>query len=269
MSNLFKYFISVFFCFACAVPLAAQPTSESQRGAYSVEQVRQARETAEMNRHYESMKPVNSSASNTNNSGSYSPYQPYKYSEKARQQYLENQRLERLAALQKQKAEQQQVFNNRKERFSMELVNKGIVKIKENYTSIISMAVSNSLPDTFYYRVFGRNEQEFEQKIISNDYTLNLYFPNASKMMRPTGSSYYTNYIAPQNAVASKTVVPDYKKDSLKDKTTILDGLRLKDKPVNTAPDKKDVYNKLLIKPRTDTLQQNSNSIYKSLQLGN
>jgi hypothetical protein len=42
----------------CLVAIGfAQPTNESQRGAYTTEQVRQARMNAEMNRHYESMKP--------------------------------------------------------------------------------------------------------------------------------------------------------------------------------------------------------------------
>lgn len=259
-------FLHVTFFWIMATAVNAQPTNESQRGAYTAEQVRQARQNAEMNRHYESLKPSGSSTSktsNTSNSGSYTPYQPYKYSEKARQEFLENQRLERLAALQKQKAAQQQLFKSRKERFAMELINKGISKTKENYSSIIAVAVSNNLPDTFYYTVFGSNEQEFEQKIISNDYAVNFYFPSASRMMRPTGGSYYSNYTAPQNTAK----IPEYKKDTLQHSTKILDGLRLKETNTKMPVDKNSTYNKLLIKPAKYSVQQNKNSIYKSLQL--
>jgi hypothetical protein len=270
MTGTDKY-IAVTFCFLlCAVATIAQPQNESQRGAYSSQQVRQARENAATNRHYESIKPASSNTakiSNTSNSGTYSPYQPYKYSEKARQQYLENQRLERQAALQKQKAAQQQLFRDRKQEFTLAMFNKGITKNKEHYTSIITLATTYNLPDTFYYRMFGKSEQEFEQKIMANDYQLNFYFPDKARMMRPTSASYYTNYVAVQNAAVNKPSIPEHKKDTLQKKTTVLDGLRLKDQSDKTPVDNKGIYNKLLMKPGKDTLQQNKNSIYKSLQL--
>lgn len=270
MAHTLKYSIAVLLCLLLNNVAIAQPENESQRGAYSAQQVRQARENAAMNRHHESLKPSGSSTSKTSNtstSESYTPYQPSKYSEKARLQSLENQRLDRLAALQQQKAEQQQLFKSRKERFAMELVNKGITKTKENYSSIIAAAVSNNLPDTFYYAVFGSSMQEFEQKIISNDYAVNLYFPSASRMMRPTSGSYYSNYIPPQNTPVNNAKIPEYKKDTLQHTTKILEGLRLKETNTKMPADKNSTYNKLLIQPAKDSVQQNKNSIYKSLQL--
>lgn len=49
-----KIILPVFPIIVCLTAIG-QPTQESQRGSYSVEQVRNARENAEMNRHYSSM----------------------------------------------------------------------------------------------------------------------------------------------------------------------------------------------------------------------
>lgn len=276
MTSVFKYFFSTGCFLLCAAATIAQPENESQRGAYSSQQVRQARENAATNRHYESIKPsssgTKSSSTTSTSNGTYSQWQPYRYSEKERQQYLENQRKERQLAVQKEKAAQQALFTEQKNSFTMQLLNKGIEKKKENYNTIIWLAASAKLPDSFYYRVFGRSEQEFEQKIIAKDYYVGLHFPNPSRMMRPTNSSYYDNYIAKQNAVAAATkqvessTVQTYKADTLQNKTGILDGLRLKEEAGKTQPPKENTYNKLLIKPIKDTTGK-KNPIFKSLQL--
>lgn len=276
MTSGFKYFFTTGCFLLCAVAAIAQPENESQRGAYSAQQVRQARENAATNRHYESIKPsssgTKSSSTTSTSNGTYSQWQPYRYSEKERQQYLENQRKERQLALQKEKAAQQALFTEQKNSFTMQLLNKGIEKKKENYNTIIWLAASAKLPDSFYYRVFGRSEQEFEQKIIANDYYVGLHFPNPLRMMRPTSSSYYYNYIAKQNAVAAaakpvaSSTAEMYKADTLQNKTSILDGLRLKEEAVKAQTPKENAYNKLLIKPVKDTTGK-KNPIFKSLQL--
>jgi hypothetical protein len=276
MTSVFKYFFSTGCFLLCAAATIAQPENESQRGAYSSQQVRQARENAATNRHYESIKPsssgTKSSSTTSTSNGTYSQWQPYRYSEKERQQYLENQRKERQLAVQKEKATQQALFTEQKNSFTMQLLNKGIEKKKENYNTIIWLAASAKLPDSFYYRIFGRSEQEFEQKIIAKDYYVGLHFPNPSRMMRPTSSSYYDNYMANQRAKtavtkpAASNTEQNFKADTLQNKNSILNGLQLSPEPVKPGLNKANTYNKLLIKPVNDTAGKR-NPIFKSLQL--
>lgn len=252
MIKSFKYFISIFCCFTSAASLTAQPTSESQRGAYSVEQVRQARETAEMNRHYESIKPSsNNSNGNTGNTSS----NPVYFSFKTRKEYIKEQN-EKIA---KEKAGIAE-YNKAEAKF-IQLVRERsdltYLGDEENYNQYVAIAKQAGFSQMQIFNSLGTNAVQFvlfsnkPNSLLSKCYTSALlYNENKSTYEKSVSFSEYmksqksaqdfNDYLKLQNSNQGfntfkekpVTLQPLPVKNN---NATILQGLQMKNQPVKST----------------------------------
>ncbi|MBP6431375.1 MAG: hypothetical protein KA319_06380 [Ferruginibacter sp.] len=144
----------------CLVAIGfAQPTSESQRGAYSVSQVRQARENAEMNRHYESLKP---STPYKSTSGTYSS------SFEIPKLFTLKEDRKKEAAI---KAENEKLIRNKNKFISLVRERSDLDRTYNNYETFKSIGSQAGLNESTILNLIGKDANEYMQMAFNN-YTL-------------------------------------------------------------------------------------------------
>lgn len=138
---------------------AAQPVSGTST-VYSQSQMRQARENAEMNRHYENVKPASSGTSSTSqgNGSAASPY--VSYSEQV-----------------KKDAAARNAFETKKKALGKAIRNGLINRTAEQYDRFIKAATDAGFSKEEAVTYFGKNRAAFAQLLLRPHHLIDEFFP--------------------------------------------------------------------------------------------
>lgn len=138
----------------------AQPTGS----AYSEAQKKQARETAEMNRHYNEIKPSQNSSGGTL-SGDYNSYG-----------MKDDSKMKGINEAEAKQKALSDAFTAKEEKLKKILAEYGIMKHKNFYPQVISASLMAGFDQYWAVRTFGNNAGEFESFLGNPAYSLHKYF---------------------------------------------------------------------------------------------
>jgi|GEM_PF-5551805 len=155
MIRLFSLFIVLLVGFSAA----AQPVSGTST-VYSQSQMRQARENAEMNRHYENVKPASSGSGSTSqgNGAAASPYISY-------------------SAQVRKDADARNAFETKKKALGRAIRNGLINRTAEQYDRFIKAAADAGFSKEEAETYFGKNQAAFEQLLLRPNHLIDGFFP--------------------------------------------------------------------------------------------
>lgn len=151
--------------------------AQPQGGAYTPAQKQQKRETAEMDRHYNEIKPRASNSNSGPVSGEYNSYQSADNS--------------KMAGIQAAEARQNAIkgeYEEKENKFRKILTDKKIEKTKENYYRIIDAALQAGFNRYWAERTFGDDPAQFEKIIKSSANAYQQYFEAAPTTIIGSGS---------------------------------------------------------------------------------
>lgn len=167
-----KYLFLIFPLLLISAFVYAQP----EKSVYTPAQKQQARETAEMNRHYNEIKPGGNAGSTGTISGDYDSYGGADYSNMKG--------INAAEARQKAIADEYKAKENKLIKI---IADKKIEKTKENYYRVINAALQAGFNNYWAERTFGDSPEKFEIYIGNSNYVIQKYFGSSSNTIIGSG----------------------------------------------------------------------------------